>query len=360
MQEQYDIIKHARALLATVPKSTARESTIADYKSKVHRLARRCEGSGTFDALIAQALKTTKKASWQALRAALLFTARNALEKYLLSQDNMQRSIKASIATGQAGDWSAWHMIVSRVEYSRESLQAVLDAQLPLEGRRNRHTKRQDMKGLPRDWRERLVARMPTYAAATLTAAVTGCRPSELAKGVQLSIEDEMLVAHILGTKVDLARGKGQEWRRLSWPIGHQNEMVRDLAMRVREAGGELLVRIEHAGNFSKAVSNAGGREWPTRKAAITPYCFRHQCAADMKAGGGLTSGEISAALGHVSDQTKSTYGHAGIGHAGGVAPARVSASLAVKTKEPSAQAKKRTARIRDKALAKVGMVGKG
>jgi integrase len=64
---------------------------------------------------------------------------------------------------------------------------------------------------------------------------------------------------------------------------------------------------------------------------AITPYCFRHQAASDMKADGQLDSGAISAALGHLSDATKSTYGHANMCKGRGVAPARVTAARAVK-----------------------------
>jgi len=55
--------------------------------------------------------------------------------------------------------------------------------------------------------------------------------------------------------------------------------------------------------------------------------------AADMKADGHLDSGEISAALGHLSDATKSTYGHANMCKGRGVAPARVTAAREVKAR---------------------------
>jgi hypothetical protein len=57
---------------------------------------------------------------------------------------------------------------------------------------------------------------MPAYRAAALALAMTGCRPAELVGGVQLGVEGGILVALVLGAKVDAARGKGQEWRRLS------------------------------------------------------------------------------------------------------------------------------------------------
>ena len=50
-----------------------------------------------------------------------------------------------------------------------------------------------------------------------------------------------------------------------------------------------------------------------------------------MKADGQLDTGEISAALGHLSDATKSTYGHSNMCKGRGVAPARVSAARPVK-----------------------------
>jgi len=135
------------------------------------------------------------------------------------------------------------------------------------------------MAGLPPDWRERVIDRMPTYRLAALTAAVTGCRPAELISGVQLSIVGGMLVALVRGAKVDEARGKGQEWRRLEWALDHPSALVQHLVAEVVEAGGSLRVTIANASNFSKSMSNAAAREWSKRKTTVTPYCFRHQVA---------------------------------------------------------------------------------
>jgi integrase len=339
MQEQYDAIKQARALLAKTPKSTARQTTADDYRAKVERLRERTQDAGTFNALITEALKTAKKTSWQALRAALLFTARNTLEQQMANQDKLQRAIKAQEAIGLKPNWAPWEDLVRTVENSRQALQAVLNAELPMEGRINRHTKRQDMKGLPDNWRQQVIERMPTYRLAALTAAVTGCRPAELVGGVKMTIEDGMLRAHIIGAKVDVDKGKGQEWRRLSWPLDHASDLVQDLVKATQEAGGALVAQIANASNFSKSMSNASARVWPRRKAAITPYCMRHQAASDFKASG-MSSGEVSAALGHLSDVTKSTYGHANMSRSGGVAPKRVESARPVKTKAPKVQLK--------------------
>ncbi|MDB4873340.1 MAG: integrase [Gemmatimonadales bacterium] len=333
MQEYYEMIKRARAVLAATPKNEVSDSTAADYLRKVRRLRARSQhhGGEMFDGAIAEALKTTKKSSWQASRAALLHCARAGLDGYLTQQDQVQRACRAADLLNQPAQWDLWKLLAERALECALAIEKVRAAALPLKGRIDRHTKRQDMRGLPVDWRERVVARMPTYRAAALTAAVTGCRPAELVNGVRMSIEGGMLVAHIEGAKVDVARGKGQEWRRLEWPLNHPSALVRDLAGEVMRKDGALAVTIKSASNFSKSVSNAAAREWPRRNTTVTPYCFRHQAAADMKASGQLDSGEISAALGHLSDATKSTYGHANMSKGRGVAPARVTAARPVK-----------------------------
>jgi hypothetical protein len=74
MQDHYEKIERARAVLLATPKSQVRDSTAADYLRKVQRLRTRGQhhGGGLFDGAIAEELKTTKKSSWRASRAALL------------------------------------------------------------------------------------------------------------------------------------------------------------------------------------------------------------------------------------------------------------------------------------------------
>lgn len=102
MQDHYEMIKRGLAVLLTLPKGEVRDSTAADYLSKVQRLRARCHGSGgrLFDGAIAEALKTTQKSSWQAYRAALLHCARGGLKSYLAKQDKVQRTWKAMELVG--------------------------------------------------------------------------------------------------------------------------------------------------------------------------------------------------------------------------------------------------------------------
>jgi hypothetical protein len=109
MQDHYQLIKRGRAMLATVPKGHVHDSTAADYLRKVRRLnaGSSRHGGGLFDGAIAEALKTAKKSTWQACRAALLSCARNGLEDYLTEQDKMQRGCKALEHIAQPAPWES-------------------------------------------------------------------------------------------------------------------------------------------------------------------------------------------------------------------------------------------------------------
>lgn len=278
-----------------------------------------------------------------------MFVFAGRLRLLLEEQDKLQRANRAAIVTGRTPDEAAWIALISQIEKRSNSLKLLLETKLPREGREKRHTKRQDMRGLPEDWREKIVARMKIYGPQALVAAVTGCRPVELVRGVELSIDAETgdLVAMIKGAKV--SEKSGQEWRRMFWPAGTESLLVRSLAdlVSTNAAGSAVRIWVENAKAFSGAMRAAGKREWPKRTSTVTPYCMRHQAAADMKAAGTMSSGEISAALGHVSDVTKSTYGHATMGRKkGGVAPARVESARPVQAKTPTKAAQEVTKQV--------------
>jgi integrase len=345
MERMFAIVKEARELLKSVPQSNANAKTLADYAAKATRIRSLAKDRNDFAELVTIAQQTTKASTWYARRAPLMMMARGGLDHYLSEQDKIQRQLKAAGIPATHDAWKKWHAAVKEVDVWRDKLRLVCDARLPIEGRSRRKVKRVDMKNLPDDWRQQIIKRMPTYYPATLVAAVTGCRPAELVNGVKLSIENGELVAVIEGVKN--TKTTGQPWRNLYWPINTDSDLVRSLCEIVESNGGALVVKIDSAKRFHGAVRSAGKREWPKRKSDVTPYCFRHQAAADLKADGKLSSGEISAALGHLSDVTKSTYGHANMGRAGGVAPARVTAARAVKIKEPSENVRMKTANIK-------------
>ena len=76
----------------------------------------------------------------------------------------------------------------------------------------------------------------------------------------------------------------------------------------IDEDSREVLIRIDgEKSGFSSAIRRAGHRLWPRRRSEITPSCFRHAAASDFKEH--LAADEVSAAIGHCADATKSRYG---------------------------------------------------
>jgi integrase len=202
---------------------------------------------------------------------------------------------------------------------------------IPPEQRQPRRSKRRDISGLPKDWRERLLDRMSgsKHYIPALVACVSGCRPAELRKGVSLRIEGGMLRIEIAGAKV--GPGKGQPQRVLEYGLPSPLALVSDLAMLVELAGGELEVAIDSPKAFSSAIAYHGHRTFPRSARRITPYCFRHQFASDAKRCFG-DGDEVSVALGHRADRTRSSYGQAQMGRSGGgLAPSSIEATHEVR-----------------------------
>lgn len=335
MQQEYDIIKRSRAMLEASRTVAPGQRTIDGYKTKVRRLVRlvRDDGGLGIDALIAHAKHTKSASTWFSRKAALAYYFREALEKSLADQDKAQRALKAAGVPADAPEWGSWRKVVRQAGIWADWLARLKsEPGPPIAERKPRHSKRKDMKGLPADWRERMVHRSHKYRHAVLVQAVTGCRPAELVTGVKLTIEGESLVAVIDGAKV--TGSSGQPWRRLSWDIASDSHLVRQLVMAVGD--GLSLAKIEDAKAYSGAIRAAAGREWPRRRSTVTPYCFRHAAASDMKAAG-IGDLEISAALGHCADVAKQFYGQWQMGSArGGVAPRSVEASRPVRKSKPA------------------------
>jgi integrase len=329
MQREYDVIKQARTLLQASRAETPSERTIAGYEAKAKRLHGLVK-AGTeqgIESFILHAKRTKSAATWFSRRAALLYLFRTALTKLLSEQDNVQRALKAAKVPIDAPQWHEWRRMITRAGIWMDWITRLQSEPGPaIEDRKPRHSKRKDMKGLPDDWRERIIARLPKYRNAALAQAVTGCRPDELAKGVKLSIADGQLVAEVQGSKV--TEKSGQPWRRLAWPVDSESPLVSALVQEVQN--GLSIATIGDTKTYSGAVRAAGMREWPGRRKSVTPYCFRHAAASDMKASG-MDDSAISQALGHCADVARSYYGQWQMGSSNGVAPSGVKATRPVR-----------------------------
>lgn len=329
--KEYEIIQKALDMLNAIPKSAASEKTINDYKEIFNRLLKLAKVGATTEAevlakIIVCAKDTMSSNTWYSRRAALIHCFRCLLECALREQSIARRTLLESGVSLDSLGAAHWRRLAGRAGVWGHWLSVAKDERPPYE-RTRRHSKRQDMRGLPTEWQGRVLRRCPTYHHALLVNAVTGCRPAELARGIRLSIEEHFLIADIEGVKVTAY--SGQPWRRLAWPIDSESPLVRELTKEV--LNGLREVRIECPKRYSGAVSAAARREWPTRKKSITPYCFRHQVASNMKAAG-VDGAVISMALGHCADRTRSRYGSSQQGRRGGaMVPVRVEAPREVR-----------------------------
>lgn len=296
MQDAFEQIARARAILKERPAHAyvVAGKTAADYVATVKRLI---AGQATAEQVINRASETTSPRTWYKRRAALLYVFAAKLEQLLRQQDQLQHENKI--------DPDEFREKIRQIKLCADLIERIPKT-CPLKTRTPRRSKRGDLARLPADWRERLIARMPKYRMQMLVAAVTGCRPAELVMGVELQVQGESLVAVIKGAKV--SENAGQKVRILTFYIA-SSSLTTALAAALGE--GRHMVNIADAKQFSGAVRAAAKREWPLLKRTITPYCLRHQSAADWKADPSMTDDDVSLALGHATNKFKTQYGQA-------------------------------------------------
>lgn len=177
------------------------------------------------------------------------------------------------------------------------------------------------------------------YGAALLVAALTGCRPVELEQGVKVwrafDYERNRSLIHLEITGAKVKAGQGQPRRHMAYAEEDGHPLVAMLNKALSSTdGGVLVVNIEKALNFTVEVRRLAVSLWPNHRHAVTPYCFRHQWAADAKRVG--VADAVSRGLGHVSSKTQRVYGTASqAGQRSALRPVIVEAERPVKQLAP-------------------------
>lgn len=167
---------------------------------------------------------------------------------------------------------------------------------------RKKRSKRQVLGGLPPNWRELVIdAAKPQHKIPITVLAASGCRPAELAKGIDVASVDGTVVIVIQGVKVTEYSGQPQRIILLDPLLNPFARMLFD-QLQPDEA---IIVKVNRW-TLLDAVKSAVKRAGIPERKRVTPYCFRHQFAADVKA----EVGSASKALGHATDRTQSNYGH--------------------------------------------------
>jgi len=319
-EECFAIVKNARHQLKNMPASKASDTTISGYVREFDRLVGE---SGREPAeLWSMLCNTSSKRTYYRRVAALKHNLRLEIEAALRRQDQHQR----------AKNVPSWQQEIDYMSGLLELAQFVEAARgkCPLDSPRPRHSKRQDLRGLPPDWREQVSQAMQRskYHIPYLVAAVTGCRPDELEHGVQVSVANGQIVFTIVGSKVKELQG--QPTRSIVYSIDESHTLVHELVAYMQTHGTEMTIRVPSKVNFTSAIRRVGRLLWPRRQAEITPYCLRHAAANDFKTT--LEREQVSAALGHAVDATASTYGQHQMSRGGGLQPVEVHAQRAIKS----------------------------
>ncbi|SET93573.1 hypothetical protein SAMN04487962_15110 [Marinobacter segnicrescens] len=171
--------------------------------------------------------------------------------------------------------------------------------------RRKKKSKRKSLHGKPGNWRECILGALAEpYKVYGIVTALTGCRPSELGKGASVTIINQELIIEILGAKVsDITEG-GQPFRRLT--INQSLPLARELlAIMESQETRELYVKTSSYSSWYRAFKRAAkSLGWGD----LSPYSYRHQLSADLKALG-QNNAFLSKVLGHRSSRSRSNYG---------------------------------------------------
>lgn len=174
-------------------------------------------------------------------------------------------------------------------------------------------SKRSSLKGLPDNWMDQICNhnKNSKYRDAFHVAALTGCRPSELKKGVSVTYKlnasgESELTFKIIGSKVTTQ--SGQEWRTITYHNIERMGYFSEFLESIKEAETKKI-NIDSPVNFTQEIRRIAKHLWSDHKKPITAYCFRHQFSANLKK---LKIGDdTSKALGHRSTKTRRLYGTA-------------------------------------------------
>ncbi|MFM0196306.1 site-specific integrase [Paraburkholderia strydomiana] len=195
--------------------------------------------------------------------------------------------------------------------------------------------KKSALRLLPSDWRESIwVAAStsewqhsrPQLKPALAVLWITGCRPAEIEQGIELVAGRDQLVVKITGAKcVDAGgRERGQPTRHIGFSVdANANPALRFLhALAVRSTiNGTGKYTITHNKDYLyNSVVALGRSAFPKLRTRISPYCFRHQVASDLKAATfdrEITLEQAAKVMGHLSDYSIGAYGHAVHGRRG-------------------------------------------
>lgn len=228
-------------------------------------------------------------------------------------------------------------------------------AAMPLEGsperfrgdgrtKRARNSKSASLRGLPRDWRERMADAMPpALRRLWLLQCLTGCRPQELENGARVVLRaDGMLQTIVVGAKVRTHAGQPERELLLPQTSGVARALARELSVN-EVAGADWLDRSVDA--YRQAVARVGKKVFPNRppRTTVTAYSARHAFKSDLRAAQ-VDAVWTAKALGHVNTRSGRHYYGGSRKAGGGISPTNILATREVRVRRTSGVPSKRAA----------------
>ncbi|BCF90102.1 site-specific integrase [Paraburkholderia largidicola] len=186
--------------------------------------------------------------------------------------------------------------------------------------------KKPTLRLLPADWRDALWERActpdwqqsrPQLLPALAVLWLTGCRSAELSAGAVIYVRGDLLAIRIKGAKCIDAGGRerGQPMRTLGFAVGAgANPALKFLhALASRDiVDGKGPLAIAHDKDYLyNCIVQLGKSTYPKLRTRVSPNCFRHQVASDMKADPEVSLEHAAKVMGHLSDYSIGRYGHA-------------------------------------------------
>lgn len=184
-------------------------------------------------------------------------------------------------------------------------------------------SKQQFVPKLGKNWRAEIFeamkpkkqTRRPVSMVLQATAVLwaTGCRPSEIEKGVEVSLDNETgnLTFFVIGAKtgkttngqMESDRGIKFRWITLQRDMTPATKLLAEL---IEKAGKSITVKYDSNGLGNK-ISDRGFELF--NKKGVSPYCFRHAMGCDLKSCDLMDDAERSQVMGHLSVESLRKYG---------------------------------------------------
>lgn len=200
------------------------------------------------------------------------------------------------------------------------------------------------LKLLPPDWREAMFDRAsqpdwrqsrPQLLPALALLWVIGCRPKEIDQGIRVSYQNGQLLIAVEGAKCNEERGiplRGYKFRTRLDTTGTEHPALAALREYAEQNARDRGALVKHSADYLyNSVVALGKAVFPRLRTRLSPYCFRHQIASDLKADPDVPLEDAAKFMGHLSDYSIGKYGHAIHGKKGGerIKP------LAIRTSRP-------------------------